>query len=465
MNRVEIERIINRVRYIFIIFFLFSGIAAFKTGSVPAVYRSIIIISFIYLLLTLVNQYFIMTGKVTDLLIYISVTMEISFVFMVKFSFHNDPFNGYALALKEQSTFIVYLIFAVVCGLRYNKKLNVYFGVLSISSYLVLIWLGIKFGGMVFTRDPAKVFDPKSLRTATELAKILFMAGTSYFLYLMASFTTRNVSQMQQAKSESEDNLNLISAAVSEMNEQIKKMSESSSKIFSACREISARSSEHDGSIRDLSGTVEQFTASVHSNTLEAAESSRTLGSLNTVIAGKKILAENLSSSMNRISVHSTEISTITAVINEISFQTNLLALNAAIEAARAGDAGRGFMVVSAEVKNLSQKTTESSKKIREIIEHNTSDVDSGAQLVFEVAEFFAELIRDMNDIVIAINRISDESSGQMNGVKTMGHAVENLVHTGSVFSSAIIDLTSASDELKEITGSLEKVARDLGRK
>jgi methyl-accepting chemotaxis protein len=290
------------------------------------------------------------------------------------------------------------------------------------------------------------------------------MAGTSYFLYLMASFTTHNVNQMQQAQTESEANFNRISAAVEGMNLQIKKMSESSAKIFSACREISVRNTEHDGSIKELSGTVERFTSSVHSNTLEAAESSRTLGSLNTVIAGKKILAENLSSSMNRISVHSTEISTITGVINDISFQTNLLALNAAIEAARAGDAGRGFMVVSAEVKNLSQKTTESSKKIREIIERNSSDVDSGAQLVLEVAEFFSELIKDMNDIVVAINRISDESSGQMNGVKTMGHAVENLVHTGSVFSSAIIDLTSASDELREITSSLEQVARNLGR-
>lgn len=464
MNKVEIERIINRVRYVFIIFFMMSGYASYRTGSVPAVYASILAVAAAYLTVAIVNTYFIRKSIVTDLMIYTTTTLEVLFIFLVKYAFHNDPYNGYAMSIKEPSTFIVYLLFAILCGLRYNKTLNIYFGVTAISSNLLLIWLGVTYGGLVFSRDPATVFDNKSLRMATELAKILFLAGTSYFLYLMASFTNRNVKQLEQARAESDDNLKRTSTAVMKMNEQIEKISVSSKKISSACREISVRNSEHDGSIKEISETVDQFTSSVHSNTMQAAESSRTLGSLNSIITGKKVLAEDLSSSMNRISAHSHEISTITGVINDISFQTNLLALNAAIEAARAGNAGRGFMVVAAEVKNLSQKTTESSKRIKEIIESNTLDVDSGANLVLEVSEFFTELIKDMNEIVSAITRISDESAGQMNGIKTIGHAVDNLVHTGSVFSTAINELSGSSSELNQIIGSLEQVARDLGR-
>ena len=61
-------------------------------------------------------------------------------------------------------------------------------------------------------------------------------------------------------------------------------------------------------------------------------------------------------------------ISNIMQVVDDIAEQTNLLALNAAIEAARAGENGRGFTVVSDEVRNLAHKTSAASREVAQIV-------------------------------------------------------------------------------------------------
>src|SRR5262249_43323017 len=60
---------------------------------------------------------------------------------------------------------------------------------------------------------------------------------------------------------------------------------------------------------------------------------------------------------IERLDGSSSRISGVVEVITSIAHQTNMLALNATIEAARAGDPGRGFIVVANDVKNLAQET------------------------------------------------------------------------------------------------------------
>lgn len=62
--------------------------------------------------------------------------------------------------------------------------------------------------------------------------------------------------------------------------------------------------------------------------------------------------------------------------INDIAERVHVLSLNAAIEAARAGERGKGFAVVSSEIRNLAGSTAQRVDEISEYIRQSASTVD-----------------------------------------------------------------------------------------
>lgn len=65
--------------------------------------------------------------------------------------------------------------------------------------------------------------------------------------------------------------------------------------------------------------------------------------------------------------------------IESIAKQTNLLGLNAAIESARAGEYGKGFSVVSNEIRKLSQSSSQSINEINQIL----SDIQNSINEIY----------------------------------------------------------------------------------
>lgn len=109
----------------------------------------------------------------------------------------------------------------------------------------------------------------------------------------------------------------------------------------------------------------------------------------------------------------------VLAFIQNIAKQTNLLGLNAAIESARAGEYGKGFGVVSSEIRNLSNSTKESTEQINEILNNIRSSItkiydkfQKSNELLSKEANALQEVtatIQELSSTAILLDKFSNE--------------------------------------------------------
>ena len=251
----------------------------------------------------------------------------------------------------------------------------------------------------------------------------------------------------------------------------VSKLRELNAKIYSSVILLD----KHMRGLYSSSGDVENYTESQAVTLTETSTNFNQLNEMMERISDNSLKSENLASTaiekvdaglnfmnnldneMQKIEASSVQITNIINVMNDIAEQTNLLALNASIESARAGEAGRGFNIVSGEIRKLAEKSTGAANEIRDLITTNNDLISVGVKYTKEVTESLHEISNASQQILKLVNTITEEILGANEKNKMITNAFNDVSNISRENTAAVKTVQGILTEFVDTTIDLQR--------
>lgn len=245
--------------------------------------------------------------------------------------------------------------------------------------------------------------------------------------------------RLQAAASNTSSNASDISNAVVEISKSAVSMASDLENATEKVADMGGKIENIVGGINDLDNVANHMDTAGQ----RAMEIINALDESNTkTVEAIRVVAQNVEATDHSVA----EISSAVNVITAIADQTNLLSLNASIEAARAGDAGRGFAVVANEISTLAEQSSESAKKIEEILETLVADSKRSIEKMEEVNKHLQE---QQNNLKSTQSEFANVNSGIVNTRRQSG-LVDGQAKECDVSRNSVVDIISRISSISE---------------
>ncbi|MBI3184242.1 MAG: methyl-accepting chemotaxis protein [Myxococcales bacterium] len=230
-----------------------------------------------------------------------------------------------------------------------------------------------------------------------------------------------------------------------------------------------AYAQEIAATFEELSRTAEQISASTEvvetaaRNTNGAVEQAKAVvAQVVDEIGHMRTESKEVAEAIQKLNADLQQVSKIAQVINSVAERSDLLALNAALEGTKAGEVGRGFSLVAAEMRKLAENVSLSARDIARIVEKiqesggeavakarvGVAASDKGVEVAEQASEVFERIVELARGTTEAAQQISVATRQQRQSSEQAVHGARNVA-----------DLVKQG---VDATGRTNRIAQDL---
>jgi len=165
------------------------------------------------------------------------------------------------------------------------------------------------------------------------------------------------------------------------------------------------------------------------------------------------------------------DINAVVTTITKVADQTNLLSINAAIEAEKAGEYGRGFLVVAREIRRLADQTAVATLDIENMVRQMQGAVSAGVMemdkfseevrvgvaKVSEINGAMGQIIEQVHGLNERFQVVNDAMGQQSGGTRQINDAMLSLVGGVQQTSHSLKEFHAVTENLRDSADSLKR--------
>ncbi|HEV3261464.1 MAG TPA: methyl-accepting chemotaxis protein [Gemmataceae bacterium] len=283
-----------------------------------------------------------------------------------------------------------------------------------------------------------------------------------------------------------------INAMIAKIQAVVQRVREGSVQLLSTASQMSATAKQQEGTMHGLSSSTSEIAAAVREISATSKELSGTMGEVNeraneaaalatkgrarltgmeTVMHEVAESTASISSKLATIRDKADDINAVVTTITKVADQTNLLSINAAIEAEKAGEYGRGFLVVAREIRRLADQTAVATLDIENMVRQMQDAVSAGVMQVDKFSgqvragvERVAELNAQTGKIIEEVEGLSSRFRSVNEGMRNQSIGAQQINEAMMQVSAGTKQTGATLDEFNKATAYLRQSVELLNK-